>query len=242
MPVKGAEVIGVKTDFTSLEKKIKVKFKNKDLLSQAFIHRSYLNEHPNFELGHNERLEFLGDAVLELTITEYLYNKFPTDNEGKLTNLRASMVNTIMLASLSEDLGLIKYLSLSKGEERDTNKKARESILANTFEALVGVLYLDQGFDTVRSFLTKIFNEKIPNIYEKELYLDPKSKFQEMSQDIYSVTPHYRVLAEEGPDHDKTFTVGIYINDDLIAKGEGGSKQIAQVDAARKGLKKKGWK
>ncbi len=231
----------MKKDITKLEKELKIKFKNKDLLQQAFVHRSYLNEHPDFKLWHNERLEFLGDAVLELIITEYLFKKFPDDQEGKLTNLRASMVNTQMLAQLSEDLGLQSFLFLSKGEEKDKNKKARESILANTFESLVGVIYLDRGIKAVKKFLEKIFDEKIPHIYEKQLYVDPKSRFQELSQEKHSVTPHYQVLDEEGPDHDKTFTVGIYIDKELIAKGKGSSKQIAQVEAAKKGLKKKNW-
>jgi ribonuclease III len=231
----------MKKELTKLEKDLKIKFKNEDLLQQAFVHRSYLNEHPDFKLGHNERLEFLGDAVLELVVTEYLFKRFPGDQEGKLTNLRASMVNTQMLAHLSEELGLQNFLFLSRGEEKDQNKKARESILANTFESLVGATYLDQGIIVVKKFLEKIFDEKIPHIYENLLYVDPKSRFQELSQEKYSVTPHYRVIEEEGPDHDKTFTVGVYVDKDLIAKGKGGSKQIAQVDAAKKGLKKKKW-
>jgi ribonuclease III len=231
----------MKKELTKLEKDLKIKFKNKDLLQQAFVHRSYLNEHPEFKLGHNERLEFLGDAVLELVVTEYLFKRFPDDQEGKLTNLRASMVNTQMLAQLSEDLGLQNFLFLSRGEEKDQNKKARESILANTFESLVGAAYLDQGISVIKKFLEKIFDDKIPYIYENLLYVDPKSRFQELSQDVYSITPHYKVLKEEGPDHDKIFTVGIYVDKDLIAKGKGGSKQIAQVEAAKKGLKKKKW-
>ena len=231
----------MKNELTKLEKDLKIKFKDKDLLQQAFVHRSYLNEHPTFKLWHNERLEFLGDAVLELVITEYLFKNFPDDQEGTLTNLRASMVNTQMLAQLSEDLNLQNFLFLSKGEEKDKNKKARESILANTFEALIGAIYLDQGILAVKKFLENIFNNKIPHIYKNLLYIDPKSRFQELSQEKYSVTPHYKVLEEEGPDHDKIFTVGIYIDKDLIAKGKGGSKQIAQVEAAKKGLKKKKW-
>lgn len=228
-------------NFSKLEKDLKIKFKNKNLLLQAFVHRSYLNEHPDFELGHNERLEFLGDAVLELATTEYLFKKFPGEPEGTLTNLRASMVNTTMLSQLSENYGLQRFLFLSKGETKDKNKKARESIMANVFEAMIGAIYLDQGFRVAKNFLGKIFDEKIPYIYEKQLYLDPKSRFQELSQEKYSITPHYQVLKEEGPDHAKTFTVGVYIGKDLIAKASGGSKQIAQVEAAKKGLKKKKW-
>ncbi len=228
-------------NFSELEKILGIKFKNKDLLKQAFVHRSYLNEHSDFHLGHNERLEFLGDAVLELAVTEYLFKKFPKENEGKLTNLRASMVNTKMLADLSAEFGLNDFLFLSKGEAKDTNKKARESILANTFEAMIGAIYLDQGFDEAKKFLNKIFEKKIPYIFEKELYLDPKSRFQEIVQEKYSITPHYEVLKEEGPDHAKIFTVGVYIAQKLIAKAKGSSKQIAQMEAAKKGLKKKRW-
>lgn len=228
-------------DFSKLEKIIKIKFKNKDLLQQAFVHRSYLNEHPRFKLKHNERLEFLGDAVLELAVTEYLFKKYPDENEGKLTNLRASMVNTQMLAELSGSFGLGDFLYLSKGESKDSNWKARESILADVFEAMVGAIYIDRGFLIAKKFLEKIFEEKIPYIFEKELYLDPKSRFQEMAQEEFAVTPHYHVLNEEGPDHDKEFTVGVYIADELIAEGSGGSKQVAQVEAARAGLEKKGW-
>ncbi len=228
-------------DFLKLEKIIKVKFKNKDLLQQAFVHRSYLNEHPGFRLKHNERLEFLGDAVLELSVTEYLFKKYPDENEGKLTNLRASMVNTQMLAELSGELGLTNFLYLSKGESKDPSLKAKESILADVFEAMVGAIYLDRGFLIAKKFLEKKFEEKIPYIFEKELYLDPKSRFQEMSQEIFSTTPHYHVLKESGPDHNKEFTVGVYIGDDLIAEGSGGSKQIAQVEAAKAGLVKKEW-
>lgn len=231
----------MKTKFSKLEKNLGIKFKNIDLLRQAFVHRSYLNEHPDFELNHNERLEFLGDAVLELAATEYLFKKFPKEPEGTLTNLRASVVNTIMLSQLSDSYGLEDFLFLSKGEQRDKNKKARESIMANVFEAMIGAVYLDQGFKTAKNFLEKILEEKVPHIYEKQLYLDPKSRFQELSQEKYSITPHYQVLDEEGPDHDKIFTVGIYIGKELVAKGTGGSKQVAQVEAAMKGLKKKGW-
>ncbi len=229
-------------DFSRLEKIFKTRFKDKNLFIQAFTHRSYLNEHPNFEVGHNERLEFLGDAVLELAITKYLYKKYPEYPEGKLTNLRASMVNTKMLSELSEELNLGEFLLLSKGEAKDKNKKARESILANTFEAVVGAVYLDQGFEVVEKFLVEIFDKKIPYILKKELYKDPKSLFQEMSQEKYGITPHYEVLKEEGPDHDKIFTVGVFISNELISIGEGNSKQVAQVEAAKKGLKKKKWK
>lgn len=225
-----------------LEEKLKVHFKDKDLLINALVHRSYLNEHPAFKYSHNERLEFLGDAVLELAVTDYLFKKFPQEPEGKLTNLRASLVNTQMLAQVARDFEIEKFLLLSKGEAADNNQKARDSILADAFEAVIGAIYLDKGLKETQKFLTKIFDKKIDYILRHELYLDPKSKFQEIAQEKYSITPHYQVLKEEGPDHDKTFTVGIYIGKELVAKGKGKSKQNAQMEAARKGLEKKGWK
>lgn len=225
-----------------MEKILKMEFHNKDLLRQALVHRSYLNEHPNFRLGQNERLEFLGDAVLEIAVTDYLFKKYPDENEGKLTNLRASMVNTQMLAKLSSEFKFGDFLYLSKGEIRDKNKKAHESILADCFEAVTGAIYLDQGFEIAKNFLKIFFDKKIPNIFKKQLYLDPKSRFQEIAQEKFGITPHYEVLKDEGPDHNKIFTIGVYIGDDLITKAKGGSKQIAQVEAARKGLEKKHWK
>ncbi len=228
-------------DFALLEKKIGIVFNNKNLLKQAFTHRSYLNEHPNFPLGHNERLEFLGDAVLELAVTEYLFQKYPQADEGKLTNLRASMVNTQMLSRLAASLGYNDFLLLSKGEESDTNPKARQSILADTFEAVLGALYLDQGFEKAKKFLRPFFDKEIPKIFQSHAYIDPKSRFQEIAQEKYSITPHYKVLDEQGPDHAKVFTVGLYIGDDFVARAKGPSKQSAQMEAARRGLRKKGW-
>ena len=232
----------MKKDLSKMEKILKMEFHNKDLLRQALVHRSYLNEHPNFRLGQNERLEFLGDAVLEIAVTDYLFKKYPDENEGKLTNLRASMVNTQMLAKLSSEFKFGDFLYLSKGEIRDKNKKAHESILADCFEAVTGAIYLDQGFEIAKNFLKIFFDKKIPNIFKKQLYLDPKSRFQEIAQEKFGITPHYEVLKDEGPDHNKIFTIGVYIGDDLITKAKGGSKQIAQVEAARKGLEKKHWK
>lgn len=225
-----------------LEKILQINFKNKDLLKQAFVHRSYLNEHPNFKLWHNERMEFLGDAVLELAATEYLFKKFPDEPEGKLTNLRSSLVNTKMLAEIAQELKLSDFLYLSKGESYDTNKKAKESILANTFEAMVGAIYLDQGFKIAKNFLKRILTNKIDFIVTNQLYLDPKSRFQEVSQEKYNITPQYKMLDEKGPDHKKIFTIGLYIGEELISKGKGESKQSAQVEAAESGLKKKKWK
>lgn len=228
-------------DFSKLEKRISVKFKNQDLLAQALVHRSYLNEHPDFRLNHNERLEFLGDAVLEIAVTEYLFNHFPETPEGDLTNWRASLVNAKMLAQIAFELDLEDYLFLSKGESKDKNSKARQYILANAVEALIGAIYLDQGIKAAGKFIKKDILSKLDNILENKLYLDPKSKFQEKSQELYGVTPHYKVLAEKGPDHAKIFEIGLYLGEEMIAKGKGSSKQEAQVDAASKGLEKKKW-
>jgi ribonuclease-3 len=228
-------------DFSKLEKRLKIKFKNQDLLKQAVVHRSYLNEHPSFELDHNERLEFLGDAVLEIVVTEYLFYQYPKTPEGDLTNWRASLVNSKMLAQIADELSLDNYLYLSKGEAKDKDSKARQYILANAVEALIGAIYLDQGIRAVKRFIKKEILSKLDHILTNQLYLDPKSKFQEKAQEIDSITPHYKVLSETGPDHAKIFKVGLYLGEQLIAKGEGSSKQEAQVEAATKGLEIKGW-
>ncbi|MFA6394267.1 MAG: ribonuclease III [Patescibacteria group bacterium] len=228
-------------DFSELEKKIETKFKNKGLLRQAVVHRSYLNEHPDFELGHNERFEFLGDAVLELIVTEKLFYQFPETPEGILTSWRASLVNAEMLADIAIELGIEDYLYLSRGESKDKNTKARRYILANAVEALIGAIYLDQGTPASEKFIKKWIYSKLDNILKNELYLDPKSRFQEKAQEINGVTPHYKVLGETGPDHAKIFEIGLYLGEELVAKGKGSSKQEAQVEAARKGIKKRGW-
>jgi ribonuclease-3 len=227
--------------FSKLEDKLGIKFKNQDLLKQSVVHRSYLNEHPDFELNHNERLEFLGDAVLEIIVTEYLYYKFPETPEGDLTNWRASLVNAKMLSIIADEIGLEDYLFLSKGESKDKNSKARQYILANAVEALIGAIYLDQGTKSAKKFIKDSIISKLDNILENQLYLDPKSKFQEKSQDEFGITPHYKVLSESGPDHFKIFEVGLYLGDELISRGKGSSKQEAQIKAAANGLKKKGW-
>lgn len=228
-------------DFSKLEKLIGVKFVKPDLLKQSVVHRSYLNEHPNFSLHHNERLEFLGDAVLEIVVTEYLFNNFPDTPEGDLTNWRASLVNSKMLAEIADDIKLDDFLYLSRGESKDKESKARQFILANAVEALIGAIYLDRGIKSATKFILEKIVVKLNNILTNKLYLDPKSKFQEKAQEFYKVTPYYKVLSEIGPDHAKTFEVGLYLDDKLIAKGKGTSKQEAQVDAADKGIKKKKW-
>lgn len=227
-------------DIASLEKRLGITFQDKNVLLTAMVHRSYLNEHPRFRIEHNERLEFLGDAVLELIVTEYLYTHFPNP-EGELTNWRASLVNAHMLGSIAQEICLNEYILLSKGEAKDTNSKARLYILANAFEALIGAIYIDQGWDVSRAFVLDHVVSKLPYILEHGLYMDPKSKFQEAAQEKEGVTPTYKVLKEDGPDHAKHFTVGVFLGDEMVAEGGGTSKQEAQVEAAKRALKAKGW-
>ena len=227
-------------DFSKLEKKLDLSFDNKDFLIQAFCHRSYLNENPNFYLGNNERLEFLGDAVLELVITEDLYKKYPKKNEGELTNWRAALVNARQLAETACELGFNDFLLLSRGEEKETGK-ARQYILANTFEAFIGAFYLDQGYEACQEFIRKHLIIKLDEIIEKGLFKDAKSRFQEETQERVGITPTYKVLKEWGPDHAKHFVVGAFFGNDLIAQGEGSSKQEAEEEAAKKSLEIKGW-
>lgn len=227
-------------DFSKLEKKIGLKFKKQDLLKQALVHRSYLNENPSFPLPHNERLEFLGDAVLELVVTLHLYKNYPNP-EGDLTNFRASLVNTRMLAKVAEDLGFNIYLYLSKGEARDINSKARQTILANALEAIIGAIYLDRGFTQAEEFINEKILKELPQILKERKYLDSKSKLQEIVQDQIGVTPAYKVIEEWGPDHNRRFKIGVYFQKELVAEGEGYSKQEAQMNAAENALRKKGW-
>ncbi|MFP4514792.1 MAG: ribonuclease III [Parcubacteria group bacterium] len=228
-------------DLKKLEKKLNFKFKDSDKLKQALVHRSYINEHPNFTLGHNERLEFLGDAVLELIITKYLFNNYPEKPEGVLTNWRASLVNSKMLYQVASELELDNYLYLSKGEAKDGTTKSRQYIMANAVEGIIGAMYLDQDIEKTEVFVNEFIISKLHHIITNELYLDPKSRLQELAQDKESITPHYDLLNEEGPDHEKIFTIGVYFEDDLIAKGKGSSKHEAEVDAAKKALKIKKW-
>ena len=228
-------------NFPELEKILGIEFKDPDFLVQALVHRSYLNENRDFELAHNERLEFLGDAVLELVVTEHLFEHY-LNPEGELTNWRAALVNAKMCARVGIEIGLEEFLFLSHGESKDTSSKAREYILANAVEAVIGAIYLDQGWDMAKQFITRWIVSKLPEVLEKGLWMDPKSRFQEAAQDIVGVTPTYRVLKEEGPDHAKTFVVGVYLDKQKIAAGEGGSKQEAQVAAAEKAIEEKNWK
>ncbi len=228
------------SDLSELEARLGVQFKNPEHLRQALVHRSYLNEHPDFPLGHNERLEFLGDAVLELVVTEFLYRNYPNP-EGELTNWRAALVNAVMLAEVTHELDVEEHLYLSRGESKDAGSKARQYILANAFEAIVGALYLDQGVEACRGFIDAKLLTRLPYILEHQLYLDPKSRFQEASQERLGITPSYKVLEESGPDHAKHFVVGIFLGDQLVAKGEGTSKQEAQVAAADNAIAVKDW-
>ncbi len=227
-------------DISKLEKTINVRFKDKNILTEAITHRSYLNEHPEFKLDHNERLEFLGDAVLELVVTEHLYQKYPNP-EGELTNWRASLVNGVNLAQIAKKMELEQFIRMSRGESKDSNSKARQYILANAMEAVIGAIYIDQGIKEAKKFIEKNILTGLEEIIENKLYIDPKSRFQEKAQEISGITPSYKVLESAGPDHNKTFRVGVFLDKEMIADGSGSSKQEAQIEAAKKALKKKKW-
>jgi len=227
-------------DLSNMEKALGVTFQNIDTLRQALVHRSYLNEHTSFPLDHNERLEFLGDAVLELVVTEYLYLNYPNP-EGEMTNWRAALVNGQQLANIAAKLFVEDFLYMSRGERKDRDSKARRYILANAMEAIIGAMYLDRGWDVAKEFVTRAVLSLLPEILEKKLYIDPKSRFQESAQEHTGITPTYRVHSEEGPDHEKVFTVGVYLEKERVAEGVGTSKQEAQVDAAEKAIEAKGW-
>lgn len=226
--------------FSDFEKNTKIVFKDKNLLKQAFIHRSYINENAGSFLSHNERLEFLGDAVLELVVTDFLYKKYSNYTEGELTAIRSALVNAIIISEVALKVGMNDYLLLSKGESKD-NGKARQYILANTYEAFVGAVYLDQGYDVVNKFITTSLLPHTDEIVSKKLWRDAKSLVQEKAQEFVQVTPLYKVLHESGPDHDKHFTVGIFFGQSLIAEGKGKSKQEAEQKAAEIALKIKNW-
>jgi ribonuclease-3 len=228
-------------DFLGFEKHVGIHFNDKGLLKTAFTHRSFINESKGKSKEHNERLEFLGDAVLELIVTDFLFAKFPQKPEGELTAFRAALVNTTTLSAVATGLGIGDYLILSKGEAKDTGR-ARQYILANAMEALIGALYLDKGYDTARDFITKHILILIDDIVENKLWQDAKSRLQEVAQDKLSVTPSYEVLDYVGPDHDRTFTVGVFIGKEKIAEGSGNAKQEAEQDAAYNALESKGWK
>ncbi|MBI2642639.1 MAG: ribonuclease III [Candidatus Wildermuthbacteria bacterium] len=228
-------------DWEQLEKNLGVSFKNKDLLTHAFVHRSYLNENPSFHLSHNERIEFLGDAVIELAVTKYLFDKYPDKPEGELTTWRAALVRAVTLAELAKELNFGDYLLLSRGEAKETGK-ARDEILSNTLEAFVGALYLDQGFEICEEFIGKHLLPKLEPILENKLFQDAKSLFQEVAQEKTGITPTYKTLEEWGPDHQKHFKVGVMLNSEVVGEGQGSSKQEAEEAAAKNALKNKRWK
>lgn len=227
-------------DFSEFENKIGIKFNNQEILKQAFTHRSFLNEHKSLKGKHNERLEFLGDAVLELAITDYLYKEYPEKNEGDLTSIRSALVNAQTCAEVAKELEVNDYLLLSKGEAKDIGR-ARLYILANALEAIIGAIYVDSGYEKAQNFILKNIAPMTATIVKQELWVDAKSKFQEKAQDVEGVTPFYKTTKEVGPDHDKRFTVGVFIGETMIAEGEGDSKQDAEQSAARNALKEKGW-
>ncbi|MCB9814204.1 ribonuclease III [Candidatus Nomurabacteria bacterium] len=230
----------IQTDLIKLQTLIGVNFTDTNILLSAVTHRSYLNEHREATWDHNERLEFLGDAVLELVVTDFLYKKYLEKPEGELTAVRAALVNTVSLAQVSEQLGINEYLLMSKGEAKDVGR-ARQYILANAFEACIGAIYLDQGYETAKEFIAGHLFAKTENIVHKRLWQDAKSRFQELAQEHSSITPTYETINQVGPDHDRVFTVGVYLKSELVAEGQGRSKQEAEQQAAEKAVIAKGW-
>ena len=228
------------TDLGKLQTILGTQFSDLDLLRSAVTHRSYLNEHKEATWEHNERLEFLGDAVLELVVTDFLFKKYTDKPEGELTAVRAALVNTVSLSAASEALGVNEFLMMSKGEAKDMGR-ARQYILANTFEACIGAIYMDQGYDSAQQFIATNLFPKTEEIVTKRLWQDSKSRFQELAQEHHSVTPTYETVAQEGPDHDRVFTVGVFLKKDQLAAGTGRSKQEAEQAAAEAAMNLKGW-
>ena len=226
-------------DVKLLADKLGIEMRNPDFFQESITHRSYLNEHRGYELDHNERLEFLGDAVLELVVTDHLYRNYPNP-EGELTSFRAAVVNGEILAEIGSGLGLGDFLLMSRGEAKDTGR-ARMWLLANAMEAIIGALYLDQGYDAAKRFIETHILSELPRVIEEGLHTDPKSRFQEIAQEKTSITPSYRILSETGPDHDRHFVAGVFLGDTQVAEGQGASKQEAQRGAAAAGLEAKGW-
>lgn len=227
-------------DFSLFEKRVGITFKDKSLLRQAFVHRSYINENKDSGLDHNERLEFLGDAVLELAVTDHLYKKYTDKTEGELTAYRSALVNATTCAEVATRLGVNEFLLLSRGELKDTGR-ARQYILANTLESIIGSIFLDQGYESAKTFILENISTLIEDIILKGTWIDAKSLFQEKAQDVEGATPLYKTTKETGPDHDKQFTVGVYLGKTLVASGDGKSKQDAEQEAARNALKIKDW-
>lgn len=227
-------------DLTALQKLMDVSFNDERHLLTAVTHRSYLNEHREATQDHNERYEFLGDAVLELVVTDFLFRKYPEKPEGELTAIRAALVNTVSLSEAATKLGVNDFLLLSRGEERDTGR-ARQYILANAFEALVGAVYLDQGYEAAGRFIGEQLFGNTEDIVKKRLWQDAKSRFQELAQEHTSITPSYETLEQVGPDHDRIFTVGVFLGEEKVAEGQGRAKQEAEQEAAERAIEAKGW-
>ena len=227
-------------DISKCEKTLGVVFKEKSLLQTAFTHRSFLNENRKVKTEHNERLEFLGDAVLELIMTEFLFAKYPLKPEGELTAFRSALVNANILSELAVKLNMNDFMLLSRGEAKDTGR-ARQYILANAFEAFIGALFLDQGYGATQKFIERTLLPLTDDIVHGKRWLDAKSHFQEKAQEIVGVTPSYKTISEAGPDHDKQFTVGVYLEAEKVAEGNGRSKQEAEQSAAKAGLTAKNW-
>jgi len=224
-------------EFKDIQKIIGVEFKNQLLLKEALTHRSFLNENENWPVFHNERMEFLGDAVLELVVTKFLFEKFPDDDEGKLTSVRSALVDHNMLSNVAETIKLDDFIYLSKGEAK-ADKRSREAIISNAVEAIIGAIYLGQGYEEAKGFIKQFILSQLDKIMEAELYRDSKSLLQELVQEKMNKTPHYEVIKETGPDHRKKFTVGVYFGEELIIEGDGDSKQDAERASAENALDK----
>lgn len=224
-------------DKNKIESIIGINFSDESLIKTACTHRSYLNEHRNTVKEHNERLEFLGDAVLELVVTDFLYRNYSNKAEGILTSWRAALVKTESLAEIAESLEVGQFLLMSRGEAK-SGGRTRVALLANMIEAIIGAIYLDQGYDTAAKFIDQNINSKLELILKTGSHIDAKSHFQEVTQEREGITPHYEVVSETGPDHDKTFEIAVYVRDKLWGKGTGNSKQSAQQSAARDALEK----
>src|SRR3989344_566077 len=234
------EVTSNGMDFSKFEEKAGIMFADKNLLKQAFTHRSYINENRGSNLEHNERLEFLGDAVLELVITDYLYNRLKEANEGELTSLRSALVNADTCSRVAQLLGANEFLFLSKGESKDPGR-ARQYILANTLEAIIGAIYVDRDYEAAKDFILKNFSPLTEEILSGGKWIDPKSLFQEKAQEYEGQTPVYKTVRESGPDHDKHLTVSVSVGNKVYGEGEGKSKQDAEQEAAKNALEKQGW-
>jgi ribonuclease III len=228
-------------DFSKFEENAGVKFRDQSLLKQAFTHRSYINENRDSGLAHNERLEFLGDAVLELVITDFLYGKMNESDEGELTSLRSALVNADTCARVASVLGANDFLLLSKGEAKDTGR-ARQYILANTLEAIIGAIYVDQNYEAAKDFILRNVAPLMEEILKSGTWIDAKSLFQEKAQEFKGHTPAYKTVKESGPDHDKHFTVEVSVGNEVYGEGDGKSKQDAEQAAARQALEKQGWR